>query len=43
MGADIGELKLLQEALVRGINLRFSQKRTRKLRYDLLERDHLKP
>lgn len=43
MGADIEELVLLQEALDKGIDLKFAQRRTRKLRYDLLERDHFKP
>lgn len=42
-GADIGELDLLQRALKEGIPLKFEQRRTKKLRYDLLERDHLTP
>lgn len=43
MGADIGELDLLQEALQKGIPLKFARRRTKKLRYDFLERDHLTP
>ena len=43
MGADIGELDLLQEALKKEIPLKFAKRRTKKLRYDLLERDHLIP
>lgn len=43
MGSDIGELDLLREALKEGIPLKFAQRRTKKLRYDLLERDHLTP
>lgn len=41
MGADLGELGLLQKALDKGIELKFSKRRSRKLRYDFLERDHL--
>ena len=43
MGAEEGELALIQEALKRGIPLRFTKKNSRKLRYDFLERDHLTP
>lgn len=42
MGADVAELELLQEALKEGIPLKFVRRRGKKLRYDLLERDHLK-
>lgn len=41
MGADIGELDLLQKALKAGIPLKFATRRAKKLRYDFLERDHL--
>ncbi len=43
MAADIEELDLLQEALKEGIPLKFAQRRSKKLRYDFLERDHLIP
>ncbi len=43
MGADSNELQLLQEAIKQGVDLKFSRRRNKKLRYDLLERDHLMP
>lgn len=43
MGADSNELELLQKAIKKGIPLKFARRRTKKLRYDLLERDHLIP
>ncbi len=43
MGAELGELDLLQEAIKKGAPIKFQSRRGRKLRYDLLERDHLTP
>lgn len=41
MGAEAEDLELIQEAIKNDIPLKFSRRRSRKLRYDFLERDHL--
>ena len=41
MGAALEDLELLQEAIKKGIQLKFARRSSRKSRYDLLERDHL--
>lgn len=41
MGAEAKELKIIQDALENGVPLKFAARRAKKLRYDLLERDHL--
>jgi len=41
MGAEAVELELIQEAIKNGIPLKFASRRSKKLRYDFLERDHL--
>lgn len=41
MGAGVEDLELIQEAIKNGIPLKFARRRSKKLRYDFLERDHL--
>ena len=41
MGADAKDLEIIQEAIENGVPLKFARRRAKKLRYDLLERDHL--
>ncbi|OJV87186.1 MAG: hypothetical protein BGO34_12610 [Bacteroidia bacterium 44-10] len=43
MGAHAEDLELIQEAIKKGIPLKFVRRRTRKSTYDFLERDHLTP
>ncbi|SEA01473.1 GLPGLI family protein [Porphyromonadaceae bacterium KH3R12] len=43
MGASAEDLELIQEAIKKGIPLKFSRRSTRKSAYDFLERDHLTP
>lgn len=41
MGAEAKDLEIIREALKNGVPLKFVARRAQKLRYDLLERDHL--